>query len=401
VLRLSYGTAWIVDGGDELQLELPPEGQLTRLEAGINGEQVAIARTDKVNDVWSSEVFMYTIGDPAPLWSQPLAIRAHGVWISDDGTVSGNVYWDSPGDALGFIIHDGQAIEFPEFFPISPLVQDSIAAIRELPGPGDELGWIDLALNWYPVEFPPINSHYRRLDIDQHTHEYVADIDGTLTFIRAARDGIELLLPLPPEAENRDILAAGNYRLIKNNMAGIRIDVDLAEAVYVNPAPPPGWDYYQCGDVSINPNGALLYALTDGVVAQMWGYDVDSDEWWAFGKPWGHIQALMFFPKSDNLLAVVGIPLPEDLILPCSAVLDSEPPPGTLIGDVGQLLNSATGFQMDMDYSLKNWGHHMTFDSQERCVYLGLAQQTSLVRPVDDSGLEVDFGDNYRWYWLD
>src|SRR5690606_4146253 len=72
VLRYNFGNAWFVDGANETALDVPPEGQLTRLVAAANGDQVAVARNDSVNGVWSSEVFMYTFGVAAPLWSQPL-----------------------------------------------------------------------------------------------------------------------------------------------------------------------------------------------------------------------------------------------------------------------------------------------------------------------------------------
>jgi hypothetical protein len=318
--------------------------------------------------------------------------------VSDDGTITGSVNYDSVSDAEGFIIHDGQTIELPEFEPMSALAQDSVAVVKDIIG-DEEVGWIDLALNWYPVEFPPVHTFHVRVAEDEHTLEYVADFNGELAFLRVDRDGVEMMLPLPPEGEEGDILAAGNYRLVQgNNPAHVRIDVDLAEAVYVNPAPPQGWSFYICGGITINSDGALVYTLSDGVVAQTWTYDVDADAWSEVGKPYGLIQTLGFVPKTDNLLYVWGIGLPPDMLLPCSVPLEDAPPPEALLGNVAQLVDSSTGFQMDLDYAMVN--HYAFIDGAQRCLALDTPQGW-IVRPLDDSGVVIDFEDSWRWHWLD
>ena len=92
---------------------------------------------------------------------------------------------------------------------------------------------------------------------------------GSTSYADLKASVMDTLLTLPPDTVSGDILAAGNYRLINDHDVRVRIDVDLAEAVVVDPEPPPGWSYYYCGDRDINPDGALLYTLTDGVAAQV------------------------------------------------------------------------------------------------------------------------------------
>jgi hypothetical protein len=197
------------------------------------------------------------------------------------------------------------------------------------------------------------------------------------------------------------MLTAGSYRLLRNYNGQVRIDVDLAEAVWVDPVTPEGWGIWYCGQLSLAPDGAVLYTLTDNVVAQVWAYDLDNDAWSPVGKAFGLIQSVeQIATNSENLVWGRAYGLPVDLY-GCDEALEDEPPPGTLIGDASQLVSSTTGFQMDLDYQLKNISLAVNIDGGERCVALGLQQGNWIVRPLDDSGVEVDFGDSWLWHWLD
>src|SRR5690606_24820228 len=113
--------------------------------------------------------------------------------------------------------------------------------------------------------------------------------------------------------------------------------------VHVQPIPPNGWSYYMCADISIDAGGMVTYALTDGQTAQMWAYDIDADSWSQYGNPFGLVRRLHFIPKSENLLFVAGIPLPHDINDLCSAPLEAEPPPGSVLGSAAQMLSTDPG----------------------------------------------------------
>ena len=399
--------AWLIDGGNEIELALEGDDSAEWLIGSGAGDHVAVARIDGEWDDQDSIIHAFSRSTGERLWSRTIAgVGVQQMWAAEDGWVAGTVSPYLPGDQVGFVMSEADVIELPDHEPLAAPALGQVAAyeVDEL-GSRVQVGWIDLAdLSWQAASPEPINNSARIAE-DRHTLEYLSLVDGTHMFVQA-RPGEAETIVLPFEELPQHTLyvmaSAGSYRIVRHSdwndtemILHARVDLDSGEAVLVNPEPPPGWSFFDCYDrrVSVDGEGRLYYELRSDASAQTWIYDVDADTWTQLGLDIGLVDDIDVTAASQDVMVVRSM---AQFMTYCPSTEWAEAPADALVGESMQIVRQEPAVEMVLP--LYTW--QVLIDRQQRCA-ASAGEEGWEVRALDGSDAVIDMPGTGLWVWLD
>jgi hypothetical protein len=304
------GLAWVIEGGSEMDLDIGSPGS-GPMNVDAAGDWLAVAHASGNTGI----VHVFARHSGKHVWSREFVadidIEWRNLYLAADGqTVTGScasVYGSNPVGSFDFVLSAGNAV-IQERSILGPAVLGWVPAIV---GIYDDLypngfhtldaGWLSLdGQTWNSATPAPLEEDAALvLAADGHTLEYLASVDGQMSYVRARVGESETTaLDLDWYAGSFIMGRAEDQLFVTANpfwpdsppdcppASFYRIDLETDAASYVDPAPPPGWSL--CGYGRVGSQGAVYFILTNDAGGQVWAYDIDLDAWEPIGKPFGY-----------------------------------------------------------------------------------------------------------------
>jgi hypothetical protein len=395
-LRIDGERAWMIDGTDEIELELLGSGTTSLLRGAEQGSVVAIAQNTDVGATLHAfdraGVLRYSASFDA--------VSTTGLGVGSEGLAASTSELLGTGP-VGLVATSAGGLSLPAHVPLGGPDEGHVP-VAELMGDSvfGQVGWIRLVdESFIPVAVAPIDPYAVRVAINSITLEYTTSQAPGLAFVAAA-PGESAVVELPaafPDTGMADLAArAGNFRLLRAGASPevfARIDLELGEAELIEPTPPDGWEWFDCTlrNAAIDPEGRVLFELRSAEAARMWAYDVEGDAWTELGLPMSGVEDIEFITSVGDVHVVRGI---SNGFCPDVEWM-AEAPADALIGDSLQIVRREPALAIELPAA----SEVAPVDAGERCVAVEDAGAWRVLA-LDGTG-ETSFAGGGSWIWLD
>jgi hypothetical protein len=402
--------AWVIDGGDELELALSgPASEEPWLMGAAAADRIAVARIVGSFGQQQARIHAFDRSSGELVWVREIEdVGTSQLWAGEDGWITGSTNPSESGQTTGFAMNDDEAFALNGYRPIAAAAKGWLAAQElEMDGTATAIGWIALDdASWTPAAPLPTDVHTARVADDDHTLEYIADNGLGPVFVRATPAGSEVF-DLPNDQLTSDSIGlaatAGRFRLLHvfepadQSAVFVRVDIETSEAIVVDPQPPTDWTWFDCywRAARITPEGAVLFELNDAAGARVWAYEPEGEQWSPVGLALGMVDDIDFV---GGVGAVHAVHASAQFMTFCPQLEWTEPPVDALLGESLQLVRHAPALAIELP-TIGSWWQ-VQVDEHERCVAYP-NEEGWRVRALEGEA-ELAFGPaSGSWLWID